>query len=110
MGLFLHKTLPTTNNNATMVLITGHSFIGRMDVRAPVIRDNPANTISMTADPLQIITETGLDIPSTNIVYSTSKPIKQSVSPSAIHSMRIIRLLSADIDPNPFTTGPVAAR
>lgn len=89
---------------ATAVLTTGQIFIGTIDVLAPVNKLNPAIITSIKADILYTIMETGFCDPPQIVMNSTSKPMKHSVRPSAVHSIVMIRLLSSDIGPKPLTT------
>lgn len=95
--------LPRKNSIATTVLTIGQILIGIIDVCAPVKRLNTAKTISIIADILYTIIETGVYLPPKIVTNSTSKPMKQRVRPSAIHSIVMIRLLSCDISPKPVT-------
>jgi hypothetical protein len=67
-------------------------------------------TTSIQAAARYTTTETKLWGPANEVTRKTSTPIKQSVRPSAIHSIVIMHLLSAEMDPKPATTDFVGMR
>jgi hypothetical protein len=95
---------------ATIDFTSGQILIGVIEVFAPVTNVSTAITTSIHAAALYTITETRLRGPANNVTKRTRKPKKQSVKPSAIHSMVIIRLLSSETDPKPATTDLVGMR
>ncbi|HUU29360.1 MAG TPA: hypothetical protein VM123_16275 [archaeon] len=98
-------TLPRKNITATSNFTNGQIFIGKTEVLAPVSKLNPAMTMSINADALYTMTDTGFRVPTDIATGRTSKPIKHGVRPSAIHPIVTIRRLSSDICPKPSTTG-----
>jgi hypothetical protein len=89
---------------ATVVNINGHIFVGMLEVLAPVNAVHVAMTINIPADILNTIRESSLVVPPRILVKSANAPIKQSVNPSATHSIKMNFLLSSEISPKPFTT------
>ena len=79
--------------------IGGHSFIGIILVRAPVNNDTTAMVNSIIADPLKTIMEVEFSIPPNAVMDITSSPMKDNASPSIIHSIKRILLLSEEIGP-----------
>jgi len=92
------------SSTATMVFTIGQTFIGRIDVRAPVSEVHIAITTSIPAEALYTTAETGAYEPPKTVTISVSKPMKHSATPSATHFIAIIRGLSLDIPPKPLTT------
>jgi len=78
--------------------------MGTIDVFAPVNPVSTAIAISMPADARYTITETGSGNPTDLVIDSVSAPMKHIARPSATHSILMMRLLSSDIAPKPWTT------
>ena len=91
------------------VFTSGHTFIGTMDVLAPVRRVHTAITTNMEPDIRYTRADAELPGPSRAVTSRTSRPMKQRVSPSATYSMVIIHLLSSVMVPKPATTDLVGA-
>jgi hypothetical protein len=88
---------------ATINFTIGHILMGMIVVRAPVNTVSIAIAINTPAHAQKIILITGSPVPINTVTSSVSAPIKQSVNPSAIHSMMIIFLLSDEISPKFLT-------
>ena len=93
---------------ATAVKINGHIFVGMLEVLAPVSAVQIAMTINTPADILNTTRDSSLVVPPRILVKSTSTPMKQSVNPSATHSIKMNFLLSSEMSPKPFTTALAA--
>lgn len=101
--------LPDKNITAVAVMTNGQILKGITGVLAPVKAVNIATTMSIKADSLYTITDTGSSEPPNTVTDTTSRPIKIIVNPSAIHSCTRIHLLSSEIGPKPLMTDLVTA-
>ena len=104
------RKAPCNSNSPDTEKINGHNLNGKKAMLKPVNSDNTAIENSINAHETNT-TFTVVLLSLFVIVSSTaSSPINSNVSPSLIHSIRIILVLSGEIAPNPFTTEFVGNR
>ena len=82
--------------------ITGQSLKGRKLTLKPVIRETTDKTLSTIKQSQYMALETTF-VWSMNVAAMMIAPMKISDTPSIIHSIVMILLLSLDIPPNPMT-------
>ena len=88
---------------ATAAFTNGQILMGMTEVLEPVNAVHIAILISIPAEILNTIRDTLFVVPPRILIKRTNKPIKQSVNPSATHSIIIIFLLSDEIVPKLLT-------
>ena len=99
----MYIIVPKSINVAPVNFMYGHSFIGKIEVFAPVKKDKIAKTTSIPTQHRFPIKNATSDW-SLNIARKRgSKPRKQRAKPSAIHSIVIMFLLSSERLPKPST-------
>jgi hypothetical protein len=89
--------------------IKGHSLNGRKLILNPVKNETKAKIRRTTTELRYIAKEIEL-VWSIAVTTTLMDPIKIRAIPSIIHSIVMIRLLSAEISPNPATTDFVGKR
>jgi len=88
---------------------TGQSLKGKKSTLNPVKRDTTASTIKILAEAKNTKAAVS-EAASIKLTPKTTTPIKIKLTPSTIHSIAIMFLLSIDISPNPLTTDFVGKR
>jgi hypothetical protein len=105
-----YNALPRKKSMATIDFTNGQIFNDAIFAFAPVTNVSPAIATSIHAATLYTRIETRFWGPAYRVTRRTSNPMKQSVRPSAIHSMVMILLLSPEIVPKPEMTDFVGTK
>jgi hypothetical protein len=94
---------------AEEVKISGHNLKGKKFILNPVNNETTAKTIKQMDDTIYMADDTALK-GSSIVIATTETPINIRVTPSVIHSIVMIFLLSELMSPNPRTTDLVGIR
>jgi hypothetical protein len=101
--------LPTAISTDEPVKMIGHNLNAMNEFLKPVNSETTDNTFRTT----MVLVYTAFerrDVPSKYVVIPTRRPMKIRATPSVIHSIVIMRLLSIEISPKPWTTLDVGNR
>jgi hypothetical protein len=104
-----YRSNPSTIRTELPVKIAGHSLKGMKLILKPVKRETIERRLRATTEIEYTTTETA-EVRSMTVAARTTEPMDIRAIPSVIHSMVMMRLLSSEIEPNPFTTDPVGKR